>query len=60
MSTTSVRTVHHAPWPLQTGTLEMEIQSMFRDYGLQDMGNAPLLHFARFIDVVVWDPERID
>ena len=52
--------VHHAPWPLQTGTLEMETQSMFRDYGLQDMGKAPLLHFARFIDVVVWDPERID
>lgn len=51
--------VHHAPWPLQDAEAEFEAQTMLEEYGFGALGAPPLLHFARFIDVVVWDPEPI-
>jgi uncharacterized protein YqjF (DUF2071 family) len=51
--------VHHAPWPLQLGEAKLEEQSMLGHYGFGALGRPPLLHFARFIDVVVWDPETV-
>lgn len=51
--------VHHAPWPLQSARAEFEQQSMLGHYGFGPLGAPPLLHFARFIDVVVWDPEEV-
>ncbi|MCB9138923.1 MAG: DUF2071 domain-containing protein [Caldilineaceae bacterium] len=49
--------VHHVPWPLQPARAEIEENAMLHIYGIQLEG-APLCHFARRIDVVVWDAEE--
>ena len=50
--------VHHVPWPLQSAEAEVETNTMLDAHGLSADG-APLCHFARRIDVVVWDAERV-
>lgn len=51
--------VHHAPWPLQTATAELEVNGYLASHGLAITGAPALLHFARRIDVVVWGAERV-
>jgi hypothetical protein len=51
--------IHHPPWPLQSGEARFEQQTMLDQYGFGPLGAPPLVHFARFIDVVVWNPERV-
>lgn len=50
--------VHHLPWPLQAARATIERNTMLGAHGIALQG-APLLHFARRIDVVVWDGERL-
>ena len=50
--------VHHAPWPLQKAEAEITKNSYFSARGLNIEGPPSLLHFARRIDVVVWNAER--
>lgn len=50
--------VHHAPWSLQPAEAEFEHLDLTREYGL-DLVGAPLLHFARRLDVVAWLPQRV-
>ena len=50
--------VHHLPWPLQSAEATIERNSMLDPHGISVRG-APLLHFARRLDVVVWDGERL-
>jgi len=45
--------VHHAPWPLQPAIAAVEINSMTAGFGI-DLRGAPLVHFARSLDVVAW------
>ncbi|MGI9625880.1 MAG: YqjF family protein [Longimicrobiales bacterium] len=45
--------IHHAPWPLQPATAEVERDTMLAPYGISVAGE-PLLHFASRLDVVVW------
>lgn len=49
--------VHHAEWPLQPAEADVKENGMFAPHGI-DVKGAPLLHFARSLDVVVWPPER--
>jgi len=48
--------IHHAPWPLQPAAAEIERNSMAAPLGLESLPGAPLLHFARRLDVHVWWP----
>jgi uncharacterized protein YqjF (DUF2071 family) len=50
--------VHHLPWPLQSADAVIERNSMLDGHGISLQGR-PLLHFARRLDVVVWDGERL-
>lgn len=49
--------VHHAPWPLQPAEAEIHENGMFEPHGVKVTG-APIVHFARRLDVVVWPPEK--
>ncbi len=51
--------VHHQPWPLQAAWAEIGQDTMVAPLGLPAPQAAPLLHFARRLDVVVWSPERL-
>ena len=51
--------IHHAPWPLQDATASFVRNTMAAAHGLELPSAAPLLHFARRQDVVVWNPARI-
>lgn len=50
--------VHHAPWPLQAAEAEIPQNTYLSSQGLSVVGPPQLLHFARRIDVVVWNPTR--
>lgn len=51
--------VHHAPWPLQRAEASVAINTISAAGGLPVAGPPPLLHFARRVDVVVWDGVRV-
>jgi uncharacterized protein YqjF (DUF2071 family) len=51
--------VHHAPWPLQSASAEFARNTYVTCHGLPVTGPPPLLHFARRIDVVVWDADLV-
>lgn len=51
--------VHHLSWPLQPATGEVQAEALVAPHGLQLRGQAPLLHFSRGVDVVVWPLERL-
>ena len=46
--------VHHAPWPLQRAEAEFAANTYLSAQGLAVAGGAPVLHFARRLDVVIW------
>jgi uncharacterized protein YqjF (DUF2071 family) len=51
--------VHHAPWPLQNAQATLARNTMLGAHGLAVNGPPPLLHFAKRLDVVVWNAERV-
>lgn len=51
--------VHHAPWPLQAAKGEVRAEELLNLHGLTSKGHAPLLHFSRGVDVVVWSLRRL-
>jgi uncharacterized protein YqjF (DUF2071 family) len=51
--------VHHQPWPLQTARATIHQNSMLDFHGLELREPPSLLHFARRVDVVVWNGERV-
>lgn len=50
--------VHHGPWPLQPAEAEIETNTKAAAFGIE-LSGAPLCHFARRIDVVVWGAEQV-
>lgn len=46
--------IHHAPWPLQPATAELEVNTMAAPLGLVLPADPPLLHFAQRLDVTAW------
>jgi uncharacterized protein YqjF (DUF2071 family) len=46
--------IHHAPWPLQHAEAEIETNTMTDWLGIDLPDTAPLLHFARRLEVVAW------
>ena len=52
--------VHHDPWPLQRAEWDVETNGMAAAHGITLPDVAPLCHFARRLDVVVWNPRRVE
>lgn len=52
--------IHHAPWPLQPAEAEIRRNTMTAGLGFDLPDVAPLLHFARRLDVHVWPPAAVD
>ena len=50
----------HAPWPLQPASAEIQRNTMAAPLGLEALPGAPLLHFARWLDVRVWSPRALE
>jgi hypothetical protein len=50
--------IHHAPWPLQPARAEISENAMTHDLGIPLEG-APLVHFAKRLDVVAWWPRPL-
>jgi len=46
--------IHHAPWPLQDAEAEFEINAVASAAGISLPATAPLLHFARRLEVLIW------
>lgn len=51
--------IHHVPWPLQEAKAEFEVNTVAEAAGIKLPEAAPLCHFARELDVLVWLPERL-
>lgn len=53
--------IMHAPWPLQPAEAELSLNMMTTQIGMRPPPGSvkPLLHFARYIDVVAWLPRRV-
>jgi uncharacterized protein YqjF (DUF2071 family) len=50
--------VHHHPWPLQAARAIFDLNTILSFHGLDVQEPPALLHFARRLDVVVWNAER--
>lgn len=48
--------IHHLPWPLQPAEAELDPTELVRWTGLRLRDTAPVLHFARRLDVLAWAP----
>lgn len=51
--------IHHLPWPLQDAAAELEINTMAAAAGISLPQTAPLLHFSRRLEVLVWPLRRV-
>ena len=49
--------IDHPSWPLQPAEASIETNTMTAPFGIALPDAAPLLHFSRTIDVVMWMPE---
>lgn len=46
--------IQHLPWPLQPAAAEIRVNGIAAAHGIRLPGSAPLLHFARSLDVFLW------
>lgn len=51
--------IHHVPWPLQVGAVEIERNELLSGQSIPVEGSPELVHFARRLDVLVWALERV-
>jgi uncharacterized protein YqjF (DUF2071 family) len=51
--------IDHAPWPLQAAEATLDVNTMTAGLGLALPDVAPLLHFSRRLEVVVWPLQRL-
>jgi len=50
--------IHHVPWPLQDANCQLSENTIAAAAGIQLPDTAPLLHFARELDVLIWPLRR--
>jgi uncharacterized protein YqjF (DUF2071 family) len=46
--------IQHPPWPLQTATADLRLNTMTRPWGIALPPEPPLLHYARLQRVLIW------
>lgn len=51
--------IRHRPWPLQLAEIDVDRLEMTSQVGLEEPSREPLLHFARYLEVVAWFPEEV-
>jgi len=51
--------VHHLPWPLQSASAQIELNTMAAPFGLSLQSPPALLHFSRSMFVLTWLPQRV-
>jgi hypothetical protein len=51
--------IHHAPWPLQPAAANILTNTLAVADGITLPDSAPLLHFARRLDVLAWLVQRV-
>jgi uncharacterized protein YqjF (DUF2071 family) len=51
--------VHHQQWPLQDAAAEINTNTIATAAGIPEFNDAPLLHFARKLEVIVWPLRRV-
>ena len=51
--------IHHAPWPLQDASAEIEVNTMAHAAGIELPNTKPLLHFAKRLDVLIWPLKKV-
>jgi uncharacterized protein len=51
--------IHHQPWPLQEAEAEVETNSVAEAAGILLPRTAPLFHFARKQEVLIWPLQRV-
>jgi uncharacterized protein YqjF (DUF2071 family) len=52
--------IHHHPWPLQNAEAELETNTVAAAARIQLPNSAPLLHFARRLEVLIWPLRRAE
>jgi uncharacterized protein YqjF (DUF2071 family) len=52
--------IHHQPWPLQDAEAEIETNTVAAAAGIPLPATAPLLHFARRLEVLIWPLRRAE
>lgn len=52
--------IHHKPWPLYEAEAQFEENTMARAAGIELPSSAPLLHFAKELQVAIWPLELVD
>jgi uncharacterized protein len=52
--------IHHLPWPLQNAEAELEINTVAKAGGVCLPNTAPLLHFSRRLEVLIWPLRGVD
>jgi uncharacterized protein len=52
--------IHHQPWPLQNAEAEFETNTVAAAAGIALPTTAPLLHFARELEVLIWPLRRAE
>ncbi len=50
--------IHHAPWQLQDAIAEFEVNTVAKADGIELPAAKPLLHYSKFLEVLVWWPEK--
>jgi uncharacterized protein YqjF (DUF2071 family) len=51
--------IHHGPWPLQRAVADVRGNSMLEPFGIALPDVAPILHFAKRLDVAIWWPRHV-
>jgi len=51
--------IHHEPWPLQDAEAEIAENTMAEAAGIKFPETAPLLHFAKKLEVLVWPLRKL-
>ncbi|HEX3321536.1 MAG TPA: DUF2071 domain-containing protein [Terriglobales bacterium] len=51
--------IHHPPWPLQDAIANVTKNSMATAVGITLPPAAPLLHFAKRLEILIWPLERV-
>jgi uncharacterized protein len=52
--------IHHETWPLQPAEVELRVNTMTRQIGIELPDTKPISHFARYQGVVAWPLVGID
>jgi uncharacterized protein YqjF (DUF2071 family) len=52
--------IHHFPWPLQDAEAAFEVNTMADAAHITLPGTAPLLHFSKTLEVLIWPLRRAD